>query len=119
MSTQSAFPLNNLILRIAGGQRDGESISVKTSKCFLSSDDGDEQIQCAIFRGPNGAAVRSYGDNLSVNGVAATVHWLKEGDQIKFADSMTFEVAQLGWLDASCESLDSITTKSDSESAIA
>jgi hypothetical protein len=110
MTAQSNFPLNDLVLRLAGGQRDGELIPVNTQKCFLgfeeTSDHAVEQPQCAIFRGPNGAAVRSYGSNVSVNGVASTVHWLKEGDRIEFPNSMTVEVAQLGWVETACEEHD-------------
>lgn len=111
MTAQSNFPMNDLVLRLTGGQRDGELIPVKTQKCFLGIDANLEngvvdQPQCAIFRGTNGVAVRSYGDGLSINGVATTVHWLKEGDRIEFPNSMTVEVAQLGWMEETCEKHD-------------
>ncbi len=111
MTALSHFPVNDLVLRLTGGQRDGELIPVKTHKCFLGieeSYDGDvvEQPQYAIFRGPDGAAVRSYGDNVSVNGIASTVHWLKEGDRIEFPNSVTVEVAQLGWVESACQKKD-------------
>lgn len=110
MTVQSNSSMNDLILRVAGGHRDGELIPVKTKKCFLgfeeSSDQGVvEKPKCAIFRGPNGTAVKSYADDVSVNGVASTVHWLKEGDRIEFPNSMTVEVAQLGWLEHACEEI--------------
>ena len=106
MTTQSTFPMNDLVLRLTGGQRDGELIPVSTPKCYLGMEepvDGGEQPQCAIFRGPKGAAVKSYAGDVLVNGVASSVHWLKEGDRIEFPNSVSLEVAQLGWVEQECE----------------
>ena len=106
MTTQSTFPMNDLVLRLSGGQRDGELIPVSTPKCYLGMDDseeGGEQPQCAIFRGPKGAAVKSYASEVLVNGVASSVHWLKEGDRIEFPNSVSIEVTQLGWVEQACE----------------
>ncbi len=106
MTTQSTFPMNDLVLRLTGGQRDGELIPVSTPKCYLGMDESNEngeQPQCAIFRGPKGAAVKSYADDVLVNGIASTVHWLKEGDRIDFPNSISIEVTQLGWVELECE----------------
>ena len=93
MTVQSNFSMNDLILRVAGGRRDGELIPVKTRNCFLGFEESSnqgvvEKPKCAIFRGPNGTAVKSYTDDVSVNGVSSTVHWLREGDRIEFPNSL-------------------------------
>lgn len=120
MTAQSNFQTDDLVLRLTGGQRDGELIPVKTIKCFLgveeNSDEGvTERSQCAIFRGSNGATFRSYDDNVLVNGVACTVHWLKEGDRIEFPNSMTVEIAQLGCVKKTCQ--EQAPTQDESASA--
>ena len=119
MTTQTNFPMNDLVLRLSGGHRDGELIPVSTKKCFLGmeadSHGVEQNPQCAIFRGPKGAAVRSYADAVLVNGVASTVHWLKEGDRIAFPNSMTVEVAQLGWVEAQNDSVVEESSNCDSE----
>jgi len=96
--------MNDLVLRLTGGQRDGELIPVSTPRCYLGTEEseGSEQPACAIFRGPKGAAVKSYAGDVLVNGVAASVHWLKEGDCIEFPNSISIEVTQLGWVEQEC-----------------
>lgn len=105
MSGQTSLT-TDLILRLSGGEQDGELISVNTDKCFLgmagTSGDGGRP-QCAIFRGPKGATLRSFGNDTLVNGESKTVHWLIEGDQIEFPNSMMFEVHQLGYVPAEQE----------------
>ncbi|MFT5302080.1 MAG: hypothetical protein ACI814_002894 [Mariniblastus sp.] len=104
MTTQSMYTTNDLILRLTGGLRDGELVPVNTAKCFVglegSASGRVDLPHCAIFRGPQGAAVRSYGGDVTVNGNSSTVHWLKEGDRIEFPNSLFVEVTQLGSVDA-------------------
>lgn len=94
------FTTTDLVLQLAGGQRDGEQISVSTPKCFLESGsvESGESLRCAIFRGPQGAAVRSYSNAILVNGAPESVHWLAEGDRIEFPNSVTIQIKQLGWI---------------------
>lgn len=99
MSTQFSTPESNLVLKVSGGHRDGELIHVTTQKCFLgakSTGNPKSEPRCAIFRGSKGAAVRSYSDDVTVNGIGSTVHWLMPGDQISFDNTMTVEVTELG-----------------------
>ena len=98
--------MTDLVLCLNGGKRDGELIPVSTTKCFLAMDEqaGTNDTQFAIFRGPHGAAAKSYSNDIQVNGTPLTVHWLKEGDRIEFPNSIVVEVTQLGWVeDASDE----------------
>ncbi len=115
MTTQTTFPTNNLVLRLSGGQRDGEMIPVSTQKCFLGMEANAKgetaNPQCAIFRGPKGAAVRSYASDVMVNGTASTVHWLKEGDRIAFPNSVSVEVAQLGWVEGETKELNQVESQ--------
>ena len=115
MTTQTTYPTNNLVLRLSGGQRDGEMIPVSTQKCFLGMEANAKgetsNPQCAIFRGPKGAAVRSYASDVMVNGTASTVHWLKEGDRIAFPNSVSVEVAQLGWVEGETKDLNQVESQ--------
>ena len=87
----------DLVLRLTGGHRDGELVQIRTEKCFLGmNNENTGHPQCAIFRGPLGATLRSYSDDILINGQSKTVHWLAEGDQIQFPNSMTVEIHQLG-----------------------
>ncbi len=103
MSQPTSMP-TDLILQLLGGQRDGELISIHSEKCLLGSEESGEQSggasRCAIFRGPQGAALRSYCDGILVNGEFKTTHWLVEGDRIEFPNSISVEVQQIGCLPA-------------------
>ncbi|MDG1872540.1 MAG: hypothetical protein P8J27_01415 [Mariniblastus sp.] len=100
MNTTINFTQNDLVLRLAGGPRDGEVIPVVTKKCFLGLEQCDERISgnplCVIFRGSKGVVVRSFSDGVLFNGVPSAIHWLEQGDQIKFPNSLTVQIAQLG-----------------------
>lgn len=103
MNTPMNPESNELVLQFAGGTRDGETVAVTTSKCVLGTtanlaDPASPQMpgQCAIFRGPSGAAARTAGSGVSINGNASSVHWLQRGDQIQLPDSTTVEVLDLG-----------------------
>ena len=100
MTTQNTFPNNDLVLLVSGGQREGEFIPVTTQKCFLGFEQAPDEFGqapcCAIFRGPHGAVVRSYADEITINGTSATAHWLAEGDQIELTTQVSIEVTQLG-----------------------
>ena len=102
MNTQTTLATNDLILRLAGGQRDGELISISNNKCLLGlkSESDTSQVgstgHCAIYRGPAGVAVQSHGNDVLVNGAATSVHWLREGDRIQLPNSHAVEVMQLG-----------------------
>lgn len=91
---------NDLVLRLIGGERDGQMFSVQNEKCLLSgllpSTVDAEQYRCAIFRGEKGVAFRSYSTHVLCNGAKVSVQWLKQGDLIKLTDSFSVEVMQLG-----------------------
>lgn len=87
------------MLRLAGGKRDGELVTVTTPKCLISTGAGLENApQCAIFRGPHGTAVRAFDSQVAFNGEVDSVHWLKAGDRIDFGNAIAMEVTQLGKL---------------------
>lgn len=102
MTTLSEAPTSDLILRVTGGPRDGELISVSTPKCYLGMESNNKAIsknpQCVIFRGREGAVVRSYAKQVMINDDAASLHWLQKGDAIQFPNAMKIEVVQLGEL---------------------
>ncbi len=90
----------DLVLRCIGGNQDGKLIPVKTKKCLLGHGFDPKNAQkstakAAIFRGPNGAAVRTYCPKTTVNGLKSTVSWIQEGDQIRLPN-LTIEIQQLG-----------------------
>ena len=91
---------NELVLRLIGGDRDGQMFTVHNEKCLLSGllpkTDDAEMYRCAIFRGEKGVAFRSYSDHVLCNGAKVSVKWLKQGDLIKVTDSFSVEVIQLG-----------------------
>ena len=91
---------NELVLRLIGGERDGQMFTVHDEKCLLSGmlpkTEDAELYRCAIFRGEKGVAFRSYSDHVLCNGAKVSVKWLKQGDLIKLTDSFSVEVIQLG-----------------------
>ena len=91
---------NELVLRLIGGERDGQLITIENEKCLLSdlshSIKDAENYRCVIFRGEKGVAFRSYSDHVLCNGAKVSVQWLKKGDLIKVTDSFSVEVYQLG-----------------------
>ena len=102
MTTLSQPTNSDLVLRVTGGSRNGELIPVSTPKCYLGMDLTNDAIsknpQCAIFRGREGAVIRSYGKQVLFNDAKASLHWLQEGDSIQFPNQMNIEVVQLGEL---------------------
>ena len=88
------FGQTDLVFRFVGGQNDGSLVPVKTEKCFLGGNNEDDP-KCAVLRGPAGAAIRSLGTEVLVNGKQVESDWLQEGDQIKVG-SACLEVLQLG-----------------------
>ena len=91
---------NELVLRLIGGERDGQLVTIENEKCLLSdlshSIKDAENYRCVIFRGEKGVAFRSYSDHVLCNGAKVSVQWLKKGDLIKVTDSFSVEVYQLG-----------------------
>ncbi len=99
MANSTQHSPSDLVLRLAGGERDGELVTVTTPKCLISTGPGLGSVpQCAIFRGPHGAAVRAFDSQVAFNGEVDSVHWLKAGDRIDFANAIAMEVTQLGKL---------------------
>jgi len=102
MTTTSPAISNStdLVLQLAGGDRNGQLIPVNTAKCLLSSLIADkaeaEKYRCAIFRGEKGVAFRSYSELVLVNGNKTSVQWLKEGDTIQLTPEMKVIVKHLG-----------------------
>lgn len=110
MPTQTMFAPSDLVLRVSGGERDGELVPVETRKCCLDAQVNRRQATCAIFRGPHGVAVRSYDKAITFNGASATVHWLEQGDQIEFGNQLVVEVAQIGSIETN-ESIESVAAE--------
>ena len=90
----------DLVLRLIGGERDGQLFTVHNEKCLLTDLSGAiqnaENYRCVIFRGEKGVAFRSYSDHVLCNGAKVSVQWLKKGDLIKLTDNFSVEVYQLG-----------------------
>lgn len=123
MTTQAELPTSDLILRVSGGSRDGELIPVGTPKCYLGMESTQEAISrnphCVIFRGREGAVIRSYADKVMFNDSAASLHWLRKGDTIGFPNSMKVEVVQLGELKDKANLLASKESNGNSIQALA
>ena len=119
MTTLSQLPTSDLVLRVTGGPRSGELIPVSTPKCYLGMESTNEAIsknpQCVIFRGREGAVIRSYADQVTLNDAAASLHWLQEGDAIRFPNQMKIEVVQLGEL----KDIASFTSRNSKNSVLA
>ncbi len=116
MATSTQYSPSDLVLRLAGGERDGELVTVTTPKCLISTGLGLGSVpQCAIFRGPHGAAVRAFDSQVAFNGEIDSVHWLKAGDRIDFANAIAMEVTQLGDLQGDCPATNELATDVDIE----
>lgn len=117
MASSTPHSPSDLVLRLAGGSRDGELVRVTTPKCLISTGPSSGSVpQCAIFRGPNGAAVRAFDSQVAFNGEIESVHWLKSGDRIDFANAIAMEVTQLGNLQPERPAPSSLTTEVDIDS---
>ena len=94
---------NQLILHRVGDENG--TFTVINEKCLLRSRlDGRMVDSCAIFVGPQGTALRSYAENVRVNGEVATAQWLNVGDQIKLPCDTTLEVRSATKCDVACTS---------------
>ena len=98
MTNQSQQPLT-LVLS------NGREVSVPVGKSVLKFTENGQPRSCAIVRGPKGVAVYNAEGDIHINGAPSSAHWLQPGDELRFGDSLTASVKQLG--DAS-EALDSL-----------
>lgn len=98
---------NDLVLRLDGGDRSGSIVAINSRKCVLGFERAFDvsPARCAIFRGQAGAAIRTFGSQVLVNGNSSSVHWLQEGDRIEFSDSISAVVEQLGVIEQAFERL--------------
>ncbi len=98
MSQPTCLP-TDLVLLLSGENRETEIVTIKTQKCMLGMDgSNDGEPSCVIFRGPKGATLRSYNDEIMINQESKSVHWLAQGDRIEFPNSTVIEVQQLGFV---------------------
>lgn len=75
--------------------RDGEHspVTISHDKCLIRTVQGDQKTDCcAIFNGPYGTALRSYTENVLVNGEPTSARWLVVGDQIQLPCLSRIEV---------------------------
>ena len=101
--TEQTYLNSDLVFMVSGGIRDGELLPISTRKCMLGIEgwtDRAEQPSCAIFRGPAGVTLRNYADQILINGEYKSTHWLVDGDQIEFPNSVSLFVNQLGSIPA-------------------
>ena len=98
MTNQSQQPLT---LKLSNGQE----VSVPTGKSVLQFTENGQSRSCAIVRGPNGVAIYNAEGDIQINGAPSSAHWLQPGDQLRFGDSMTASVHQLGTASAALDSL--------------
>ena len=99
--TTNSNQTSDLVLRLVGGTKNGQLFPVSTKKCLITQPVAGAQgsvPECAIFRGTNGTAIRSYMGQMTVNGNEAEVHWLQKGDEVKL-DSSCFVVETLGFIE--------------------
>jgi hypothetical protein len=97
MATSRQHSPSYLALLFAEGERDDELVTVAISKCLIPIElDLESVLRCTIFRGPRGVAVRAFDSQVAFNGEIKSVHWLKDGDRIDFANAVAMEVPQLG-----------------------
>ncbi len=99
MSVSTLTQPFDLVFTFIGGQRHGQFLSIQTEQCLLALGDRDganDQPLCAIYRSIDGVAIRNLDEQTLINGKPKTTHWLKQGDQIQFSNSVTLEVSQLG-----------------------
>ena len=75
--------------------RDGDQspVTIDQDKCLIRTVKDNQQVDCcAIFNGPCGTALRSYTDNVLVNGEPTVARWLNVGDQIQLPCLTRLEV---------------------------
>ena len=89
MTNQSQQPFT---LKLSNGRE----VSVPAGKSVLQFTENGQPRSCAIVRGPNGVAVYNAEGDIQINGATSSAHWLQEGDELRFGDSMTASVQQLG-----------------------
>lgn len=90
----SDISMNNSKLNVVL-HRDGdyEPVTLDQDKCLIRTVHDNIKIDCcAIFNGPYGTALRSYTDNVLVNGEPSAARWLSAGDQIQLPCSTRIEV---------------------------
>ena len=98
MTNQSQQPLT---LKLSNGQE----VSVPAGKSVLQFTENGQPRSCAIVRGPSGVAVYNAEGDIQINGVPSSAHWLQPGDELRFGDSMTASVQQLGVVSEELDSL--------------
>lgn len=114
MATSRQHLPSDLVLLLAGGKREGELVTVTTSKCLISIGLGSGSgPRCAIFRGPHGVAVRAFDSQVAFNGEIESVHWLKAGDRIDFPNAIAMEVTQLGDFQSDYSESTNLATNAD------
>ena len=98
MTNQSQQPLT---LKLSNGQE----VSVPAGKSVLQFTENGQSRSCAIVRGPKGVAVYNAEGDVQINGVPSSAHWLQPGDELRFGDSLTGSVHQLGVVSQALDSL--------------
>ena len=83
----------------------GKEISVPAGKSVLQFTENGQPRSCAVVRGPEGVAVYNAAGDVLINGAGSSAHWLQAGDEIRFSESLTASVEQLGTVSQSLDSL--------------
>ena len=72
---------------------DPAPVTIDQDKCVIRTRKENRLVDCcAIFNGPNGTALRSYSDDVLVNGAPAIASWLNSGDEIQLPCSTKLAV---------------------------
>lgn len=92
----------DLLLRVETGAHRGSIVAIKSKKTVLGleAESIGPSSMCAIIRGSHGTAVRSFGDQVLINGAPTSAHWLKTGDRIEISNSFSAIVEQLGTIES-------------------
>ena len=98
MTNQSQQPLT---LKLSNGRE----VAVPAGKSVLQFTENGQPRSCAIVQGPNGVAVYNAKGDIQINGAPSSAHWLQPGDELRFGDSMTASVQQLGLASEALNSL--------------
>lgn len=102
----------DLLLRVETGVHRGSIVAIKSKKTVLGleAESLGPSSMCAIIRGSHGTAVRSFGDQVLINGVPTSAHWLKAGDRIELSKSFSAVVEQLGTIESEIATLRQLET---------
>jgi len=99
-TTVLGAPVSELVLRIHGGERDGQIVRVEADRCSIGSREdctlrleapGVHPVHCFVLRGKHGTVARRWSPDTRLNGRTFRDAYLRGGDRLSIG-TVEFEV---------------------------